>query len=126
MRLLLSIIVTVALIIAGGLYINHQLRLSSEQLVGQIEQVSEAIKHNDWPVAARETDRLEQVWEQQAGWWPVFFEHYEMDNIEFSMAKSKEYVDSQDAALSLGQLSEIKLMIEHMPRKEAVSLDNVF
>lgn len=46
-----------------------------------------------------------------------FSDHQEMDNIEFSLARVKEYVTSQDDALSLGQLSELKLMIEHIPRK---------
>lgn len=126
MKLLVGIIVTVALIISGGLYINQQLQLSSEHLLEQIELVSGAISQNDWAVAAGETDRLEQVWEQQSGWWPIYIEHSEMDNIEFSMAKFKEYVECQNTALALGQLSEIKLMIEHLPQKEEVSLDNIF
>lgn len=126
MRLLSGIIITVAIIIAGGFYVNHQLRQTSEQLVTQIVLVNEAIEQGDWNAAAAETDELDQVWEEQAGWWPVFFEHDEMHNIEFSMAKFKAYVDCHNVDLSLGQLSEIRLMIEHMPGKEEVILDNIF
>jgi hypothetical protein len=41
------------------------------------------------------------------------------------MARVKEYVATQDKALSLGQLSELKLVIEHIPEKEAINLENI-
>ena len=55
----------------------------------------------------------------------IILDHQEIDNIEFSLAKIKEYVASRDLPLALGQLSELKLMIEHIPRKEAVNLENI-
>ena len=126
MRLLLSVLLAVALVTAAGLGVNRQLGMATDRLVAQIDRISAAIEQDDWDGAAGETDRLIAVWEQEACWWPIFFEHYEMDNIEFSMAKCKEYVACKNAPLSLGQLSEIRLMIEHMSRKEAVSLGNIF
>jgi hypothetical protein len=48
-----------------------------------------------------------------------------MDNIEFSLAKVKAYVSSHNQALALGQLEELKLMLKHIPEKEALNIKNI-
>ncbi|NLX03143.1 MAG: DUF4363 family protein [Syntrophomonadaceae bacterium] len=126
MRLLATLAVILALVIGMGAWFNHSLQTSSDDLTGQIEMLSSTIRQQDWETAVEHSENLEKLWEQKAKWWPVFLDHQEMDNIEFSLARVKEYVTSQDDALSLGQLSELKLMIEHIPRKEAVNLENIF
>lgn len=125
MKLLGSITVILILIVSGGFWINQELQISSNELVNHVDKVSEAIQTSNWDTAVEQTQDLEKTWEHEAKWWPVFLEHQEMDNIEFSMAKLKEYVASNNSALSLGQLSEIRLMIEHIPKKEKVSLENI-
>lgn len=126
MRLLSTLAVILALIIGMAIWFNHSLQTSSDDLTRQIELVSATIRQQKWETAAQHSAKLEKLWEQEAKWWPVFLDHQEMDNIEFSLARVKEYVVNQDDALSLGQLSELKLMIEHIPRKEAVCLENIF
>ena len=126
MRLLTTLAVILALIIGMSAWFNHSLQTSSGDLTRQIQLVSSTIRQQDWETAVKHSEKLEKLWEQKAKWWPVFLDHQEMDNIEFSLARVKEYVTSKDDALSLGQLSELKLMIEHIPRKEAVNLENIF
>ncbi len=126
MRLLTTLAVILALVIGMGIWFNHSLQTSSGDLTRQIQLVSSTIRQEDWETAVKHSEKLEKLWKQKAKWWPVFLDHQEMDNIEFSLARVKEYVTSQDDALSLGQLSELKLMIEHIPRKEAVNLENIF
>jgi predicted ABC-type ATPase len=126
MRLLTTLTVILALVIGMGIWFNHSLQTSSGDLTRQIQLVSSTIRQQDWETAVKHSEKLEKLWEQKAKWWPVFLDHQEMDNIEFSLARVKEYVTSKDDALSLGQLSELKLMIEHIPRKEAVNLTNIF
>ncbi len=126
MRLLTTLAVILALIIGMSAWFNHSLQTSSDDLTRQIQLVSSTIRQQDWETAVKHSEKLEKLWEQKAKWWPVFLDHQEMDNIEFSLARVKEYVTSQDDALSLGQLSELNLMIEHIPRKEAVNFENIF
>ncbi len=125
MKLLGSVLVILILIISGGMWINHELQHSSMVLIQQMELVSIEITDNDWPMAITETEKLDKTWKKEAKWWPVFLEHQEMDNIEFAMARFKEYVSSGDNPLAMGQLSEIRLMVEHIPRKEKINLENI-
>ncbi len=125
MKVLASVMITLILIVGAGFWLNHELQMSTNELIQQIDQVSLQIKGSDWQKAMEQTDKLEQVWEEKAKWWPIFLEHQEMDNIEFAMAIFKEYVTSKNNALSMGQLSEIRLMIEHIPEKEEVNIKNI-
>jgi hypothetical protein len=125
MRLLGSIVVILIIIIYAGFRLNYELQASTNDLIHQIDQVSILIRENNWQTAIEQTEKLNEVWEKEAKWWPVFLEHQEMDNIEFSMAKFKEYVANKNDSLSLGQLSEIRLMIEHIPRKEVINIKNI-
>lgn len=125
MRLLGIIIVILLLIIGADFWINHKLQVATDDLIQQIDQVTMQIKENQWHDAEEQTEKLETEWKEEAEWWPIFLEHQEMDNIEFSMAKFKEYVATENNSLSLGQLSELRTMIEHIPKKEAINIKNI-
>ena len=125
MRVLGPLVVVLALLIVVGLWTNHSLENTAQELAREIEAISAEIELNQWDSAHKKTFEFEKAWTQKARWWPIFLEHQEMDNIEFSLAKAKEYVTSQDRSLSQGQLAELKLMIEHIPKKEAVTVKNI-
>ena len=125
MRVLAPLVVMLALLIALGLWTNHSLETTARELAREIDSISAEIEQDRWDKAVKKTIQLEKLWDQKARWWPIFLEHQEMDNIEFSLARVKEYVASQNRSLSQGQLSELKLMIEHIPEKEAVTLKNI-
>ena len=125
MKLLGTVLAILLVIIAGGIWINHELKNSSLVLTQQMDLVSARIEEDDWPMAVTETEKLEKKWKSEAKWWPVILEHQEMDNIEFAMARFKEYVAASDSPLATGQLSEIRLMVEHIPRKEKINLENI-
>ncbi len=125
MRLLVSLSVILVSIVALGFWSNYSLQLSADNLSEQIDQVMVIIENEEWEEAARQTADIEKCWAQSARWWPFFLDHQEMDNIEFSLAKVKEYVKNRNAALSLGQLSEVRLMLKHIPEKEALNIKNI-
>lgn len=125
MRLLTSLGLILVLLIGSGFWINHSLQAASGRLSQKVVLVSANIEKRDWQAAKQETGKLGEAWEKDARWWPVFLDHQEMDNIEFSLARATEYVNSENKALAEGQLSELKLMLEHIPRKERVNLENI-
>lgn len=125
MRLLISLLIILSFIVGLGFWANNSLQASTQQLTEQIETVILEIKDSNWEAAARETAELESGWDKSARWWPVFLDHQEMDNIEFSLARVKAYVNSHDSALALGQLEELSLMLKHIPEKEALSIKNI-
>ena len=125
MRLLISLIIVLASVVGLSFWINDSLQSSTEHLTKQIDMVMVEIQDGRWETAVRHTADIEKYWTKSARWWPIFLDHQEMDNIEFSLAKVKAYVNSHNPALSLGQLEELSLMLKHIPEKEALNIKNI-
>ncbi len=125
MRLLAGLFVMIVLIVAFGLWTNHSLDKASQELTENIKQVTQEVQEDNWPEANKHIEELEQKWEKIGTWWPMVLDHQEIDNIEFALAKLKEYIATKDNVMSLAQLSELKLMILHLPEKEALTLKNI-
>jgi len=125
MRLFVTLLIVLMLLIGLGTWNNTALQDSTDEMTSQIEQVMKNIDGQRWDQARQETDKLEKSWHENARWWPVFLDHQEIDNIEFSLAKVKKYVDTRNASLAQGQLSELNLMLKHIPDKESVNLENI-
>ena len=126
MKLLWSVLVAFVIVLGLGVWANIQLNTSTTGLVQKIDHIESDISNQRWDHAYKNTLAFEKAWGENAKWWPTILDHQEMDNIEFSLAKFKEYVAEKNNVLSLAQLSELKLMIRHIPEKEAISLQNIF
>ncbi len=99
MRLLMSLAITLIAILGLGFWTNYSLQASTDELTCNIDQLSTEIESERWEAAQMQTEKLEKIWQEKARWWPIFLDHQEMDNINFSLARVKAYVASQDNAL---------------------------
>lgn len=125
MRLLLVLAIVFALVVALGLWTNNALEASSEDLLRHVEDVARDVEGDNWREAYGKTVELEKTWDKKSKWWPIILDHQEIDNIEFAQARVKEYVATKNNALARGQLSELELMIRHIPETEKVTLKNI-
>ncbi len=126
MRLLVTLLVIFALIVSFGFWTNHMLQASADEILQKIAQIEQGLENDQWELARTAAGELEETWDKKAKWWPTVLHHQEIDNVEFSMAKTREYIATENIPLSWAQLSELKLMIKHIPEKESLSLQNIF
>lgn len=125
MRLLTTLAITLIIIISLGLWTNSSLQSSTKELTRNIDRISAAIEDKRWDTAQQQTKELAGTWQEKARWWPIFLDHQEIDNIDFSLARVEKYVASQNNPLAQGQLAELRLMIKHIPEKESVNMKNI-
>ncbi len=125
MRLLITLLIILAVVISFGVWTNQSLAASARDLTHQIDAIANEVQNNRWAGAVAKTNALKKTWGKKATWWPMILEHQEIDNIEFSLARVREYVAARSNPLARGQLSELKLMINHIPRKEELTLQNI-
>lgn len=126
MRVFVSALILMGLIIGIGIWTNLSIKDSTCQLSGHIDRIARDVRNESWDEALIKTRRLEKVWAEKSRWWPVLLDHQEMDNISFSLARLNEYVKYRDKSLAMGQVSELKRMVEHIPENQAVTLNNIF
>ncbi|MFZ5597708.1 MAG: DUF4363 family protein [Bacillota bacterium] len=126
MRLLTVLLIIFLAVIALGIWTNHSLESAAKSFDKDIGEVQRAVQGKDWDTAENKVTEIEKEWDKKAKWWPAMLDHQEIDNIKFSIGRLKGYVKSKNESLTQGELSELKLIITHIPEKESVSLKNIF
>ncbi len=125
MRLIISLSIILALFIALGFWTNHTLNTTAQEFSKRIDDITDLVENQDWLKAEQQIIALEEEWSKKANWWPVMLDHQEIDNIDFAFAKLKKYASTEDNTLTLGLLSELKMMLQHISEKEAVNIKNI-
>ncbi|MGE5458328.1 MAG: DUF4363 family protein, partial [Methanococcaceae archaeon] len=64
-------------------------------------------------------------WNHMKDKWALLLDHQEIDNINISLSKMKEYIKGKNKNDSLAEVSTLKLLFIHIPEKEAISLKNI-
>lgn len=125
MKLVTVLAILFAAAIAMGIWSNNSMAASARELSGKVESIAGSITDQNWEQAEKQMSSLEKTWNSKKNWWPALIDHQEIDNIDFSMARIKEYINARDPGLSRGEISTLKLMINHIPAKEALNLGNI-
>lgn len=98
---------------------------SAKEITASISPAEAAISGNQWQLANDQIGRAEAKWNKNKDYWAVVMEHQEIDNIDFSFARLKNYLNSKSPALSLGELAVLEKTLEHIPEKETLTFHNI-
>lgn len=121
-----SLIILIILLLASGVWIEHILAVSAQNLVEELELLTANLAGFHWDAAARQAEHLSGEWEEIQHTWTLFLNHEEIDAIALSLARVKEYIANHDQPLAMGEVAALRLLVNHIPEKEALSLTNIF
>jgi hypothetical protein len=107
---------------ASSFYLSH----SASKIDYQIRKVEANSRANNWTNANLELINLEKEWKKSSNTWAMLIDHVEIDNIDNSLTRMKEYIKAKNSVLSLGELANLKQYVNHIPQKESFSFNNVF
>ena len=125
MRVILTIIIIVFLMFAGSLSSYNYINSTSKNLVTHLENVEKSVQDQKWNVAQEQMELTQTNWNKTKYWWTILLDHHEIDNIELSSLRLKQYLKAQDSTLSLAELSALEMLFEHIADTEAINLKNV-
>ncbi len=124
-RTYITIGVIVLLLGAGSYWGSHYINQSSGSLVQKLDSVEELIHGEKWDEAQQEMAGMEKEWEGTKKWWSVLLHHQEIDNIDISLKRVEKYVIGKNPILGLGELSALRLLVNHISDTETLSLQNI-
>lgn len=114
------------LIIAGGCFTLYALDSESERLYSSLSALEEDIENQNWDAASEKLDKFHRKWDKTTLIWSMLIDHFEIDNIEFTLSRLASYVKTRDKTEALSEMSNLKALIKHIPEKESFSFKNVF
>ena len=125
MRTVSTIVIIVVLLLGGSLTTSRYLQTTTLTLGAQLEAVEQSISTQKWEVAQKELNTAQQRWDKNKTWWTVLLDHQEIDNIDISMNRLEKYLETHDVSLSLGEVSALKLQVDHISDTEKLNLRNI-
>lgn len=120
-----SLIVLTALIIALSIFTQKLLYNDSVSLGNAIEEIQSFARDGKWDKAISTFDRLVSDWEKIKGVWSSLIDHQEIDNIDVTLSRLKPLLEKGDASSALSEASALNKYIKHIPEREKLSIDNL-
>jgi len=125
LRTVPTIVIIVVLLLGGSLTTYRYLQTTALTLGAQLEAVEQSISTQKWEGAQKELNTAQQRWDKSKTWWTIFLDHQEIDNIDISMNRLEKYIETHDVSLSLGEVSAVKLQVDHISDTEKLNLQNI-
>jgi len=125
MKKFLFALLLLALIVFSGVLSLKLYKGSSNKMTDLLDTVSEHVTSGNWEGAKSEIENTQKNWDKTEKIWTLLTDHFELDNIEMSLKKSKKYIEAKDMPLALGELENLKFMVEHIYSKELINIQNI-
>lgn len=126
MRTLLTIII-IALVLLGGSLASYQYVETTTQKMGiLLKSVDDSITLQKWQGAQEELSTAQQNWDKNITWWSIILDHQEIDNININLKRLEKYIGVHDVSQSLGEVTTLRLLFEHIFDTELFTLKNIF
>lgn len=126
MKPVLIIVLTILVIISAGTYILYSLKAESAEISQQLNALEQAVSLKQWPQARTAGENLSKTWRNTSTVWSMLIDHYEIDSINIYLAELESFIDTKEQHQALSRISSLKVLVEHIPEKESLTLKNIF
>lgn len=122
----ISLFCLLALVIASLLYNNY----SNETINSFIDTIEYGVlvdvEAENWEQAQNQFDVFEENWHDYKKYAYFFFSTDKLNEADFSIARIKYYIKSNDVSNSSGELSCLKEQLKSINANEFLTLSNLF
>ena len=125
-KVLLSISILMAIILGSSFISQSILFKTASELETELSEVENNTVSNNWDEAKSSLKKVREKWSGAKKIWAVLIDHMEIDNIDISMTRVEKYILCKDTSSALAEASALMKYIRHIPRKEALNMENVF
>ena len=120
---ILLLLVILGCWVGFDMYSNSRL----DSYIDSIEaEIMPHIESENWQNAAASLEMLEKDWHEYRKYAEFFLGTTDLNEISYTITKSKSYIENADAAGAAGELSYLKSQISFLDLNEKVSAGNIF
>lgn len=126
MRILIVSLVLLLLIIGGLIYFDAFIGRESDAILSVLDELFAAASGEDWEKTDALMAEADTIIEEKSPRFALFTHHDILDEIMQTTAAAKGYAKSREAPELVAELETLRAMISHIPKREALSLYNIF
>ena len=126
MRVVPYVVVLFLLLTVFGVYNVYYLNKSSVIMDDVLSRLEKAVKMENWSEAEEILKVLENKWVKNKTYWSILINHNEVDNIEQSIERIKQYIRLQDLLEASAETAGLRRYFLHIPENERLTIENIF
>ena len=103
-------------------YLDH----ASEKLLRLVDTLDAAAREEDWENAEERVQAVSDAWEKTGPRFALFTDHGVLDDVMQTIAELKGYLRFREEAEFMAETETLRALIEHIPKREALTIYNIF
>ena len=104
---------------------QYYLECSSNKLDSSLKATYSSVSKKKWDNAKEQLAGFEVNWKKTKYFWAMLLDHFEIDNIDNSFTKAREYIESNDFSSAVAELEALRQYVLHIPKRESFSIENI-
>lgn len=122
--LVISIIVLGLLMGSWGVFLNRADKAIHEMSASINEEILPAVSAEDWRRSQERFSYMSTLWNQDRRLFSIYFDAISIGQIEGSLARAKEYLQSEEKSSASGELAYLDQQLLFVLENERLSLEN--
>ncbi len=126
MRIFYVSLALLLVIVIGLFFYSDFLTRESGEMLTLIDNLSHAAEKEDWPKTDAAMEKVTQKWEETSPRLALFSDHSLLDEIMLTTAAAGGYVKYRETPELMAEIETLRSLVEHIPKREKLSLYNIF
>lgn len=126
MKLWITMFVVMAIIFAGGVFVEHSILKTTDNLSHELDLLQEHVKGERWQEAQKLCTEIEHYWSRQKELWSPFIHNHELDTIALSFTRIISLLQSMEQGEVLAEIAVVKVLLVQLHHQEVLTLQNIF
>lgn len=122
---IVSLGLLIALLAALGGY-SMFLKNNTRDLLEHVDTLDRAAREEDWAAAEAALSETANAWEEASPRFALFITHEILDDIMHTLAEAKGYLYFRESPELMAETETLRVLIEHIEKREAPSVHNIF
>ena len=119
-------IIIVAAIVSLDIFTQGYTQRTTSEITQIFTDLKGEILKEDKTRIENKVKNLDEKWGQKHDILAYYIEHDELEKVDTAIVSMKSYVETEDYSSAVAELDEGKFVIEHIQKKYAFNLENIF
>ena len=123
-------IIIIIIVVVGNIVTQNYTHYSVKKVTSELEQLKQELSTEtekiNWNESENKFENMQKEWRKDFEKLAYYIEHDELEKVDTAIVTLKSYIETEDFSSGIAQLDEGKFILEHIQKKYAFNLENIF
>lgn len=119
-------IVVIIVIVSLDIFTQKYTRSTTSDITQILSDLKSDMLKEDRDKIDEKVKKLDEKWGEKHDRLAYYIEHDELEKVDTAIVSLKSYVETDDYSSAIAELDEGKFILEHIQKKYAFNLENIF